>query len=139
MVLVGGRMLLFLLVDNGLRLHGQMVLSPVVVLVLWLLPMLVRGQLLWMLTVGEGLHLEELLLLVVLMLLLLMLVVVELLHVGFFGWRPASASFTSGHRASAWRAVGDVAVGVVVAIVASSRPDVAPNACGQRVAQGGAF
>jgi hypothetical protein len=41
-----------------LRLHGLMVLSPVVVLVLWQLPLLVRGQMLLMLMVGEGLQLE---------------------------------------------------------------------------------
>jgi hypothetical protein len=75
------------------------------------------------------------------MLLLLLLVVVGVLHVGFFavvgvGWRLAIASFTSEHRDFTWRAVGDVDVGVVVAIFASSRPALAHDACGQRITHG---
>jgi hypothetical protein len=74
-MLVGGRMLLFLQVDNGLLLMGLLVLSHVLVLVLWQLPVLVRGQLFLLLMVGGGLQL--------MVVVLSVLVVVGVLQVGF--------------------------------------------------------
>jgi hypothetical protein len=43
LVLVGGLLFLFLLVDSGLLVVGILVLSLVVLLVLWQLPVWVRG------------------------------------------------------------------------------------------------
>jgi hypothetical protein len=83
MVQVGGRMLLFLLVDNGLLLVGLPALSLVVVVVVGHLPVLVRGQPLLLLIVGGWLQLVVfLMLLVMVLLLLLLLLVVGVLHVG---------------------------------------------------------
>jgi hypothetical protein len=81
LVLVGGRMLLFLLADRGLILVGPLVLLHVVLLVLRNLPMLFRGQMLMLLMVGRGLHQVVLLLLPVVV--VLMLLVMGVLHVRF--------------------------------------------------------
>jgi hypothetical protein len=75
LMLVRGRMLLFILVDNGLLLVRILVLSLMVLLVLWQLPVVVRGHPLMLLMVGGGLQLMVLLLLVHL--------VVGVLHVRF--------------------------------------------------------
>jgi hypothetical protein len=45
LVLVGGHLLLLLLVDNGLLHVGMVVMSLVVLLMVWKLPVLARGKL----------------------------------------------------------------------------------------------
>jgi hypothetical protein len=52
--------------------------------------------------------------------------------------RPAGAALTRGHRDVACRAVGGVAVGVVVATSVDSQQVVAHNPSRQKVAPGGA-
>jgi hypothetical protein len=79
-LVVGGRMLMFLLVDIGLLQVGLLEFLVVVLLVLCQLPVAVRGKMFPLLMVGGRLQLVVVLMLVVLVVLLL---VVGMLHVGF--------------------------------------------------------
>jgi hypothetical protein len=81
-VVIGGRMLLFLLVDSGLLVVSLLELSLVVLLVLCQLRVVIRGQLFLLLMVGGRLQLVVMLLLVVVVVLLML--AVGMLHVGFW-------------------------------------------------------